>query len=252
MTDTHCHIHSADYPLDADVVLKRARDQGVDRFACIGTSLADSREAVAFAAERDDCWAAVAVHPHEAEGFGDEDKAGLLELLNSGNVNAIGECGLDYYYEHSPRSDQKAMLHWHLQQAVAYNLPLSFHIREAFDDFWQIYDQYDLPKPGVVHSFSAGRDELSQALERGLLIAINGIMTFSKDPEQLAALDALPLKSLVLETDAPFLTPAPKRGTINEPRYVNEVATFIAQRRDVSLAELEQITDANAQTLFGS
>jgi len=251
MTDTHCHIHSADYPLDADLVLKRARDVGVTRFACVGTSLADSREAVAFANERDDCWSAVAVHPHEAESFGDEEKTGIAELLDNGMVDAIGECGLDYYYEHSPRQDQKAMLRWHLEQAASYKLPLLFHIRDAFEDFWPIFDEYAFSKPAVVHSFSASPKELHQALDRGLYIALNGIMTFTNNDEQLAVLDEVPLKSLVLETDAPFLTPAPKRGTINEPRYVNEVATFIAQRREISLADLEQITDANAAKLFG-
>jgi len=250
MTDTHCHVHGADYQLDSDAALERARVCGVHTFVCVGTSVADSREAVAFASERSDCLASVAVHPHDAEGFGDEDKQALIELLETDQVAAIGECGLDYYYEHSPRVAQREMLRWHLQQAEQYQLPALFHIREAFDEFWPIFDEFELPRGGVVHSFSAGVTELQQALERDLYVALNGIMTFTRDEQQLAAVDALPLEMLVLETDAPFLTPMPYRGTINEPQYVCEVAQFIADRKGISYAELESITDANAQRLL--
>ena len=162
----------------------------------------------------------------------------------------IGECGLDYHYLHSPADTQQALLHWHLALAVEYGLPTLFHIRDAFDDFWQIYDQYQLPKAGVVHSFTAGVNELDQILERNLLVAFNGIITFSNDPKQLAALDRAPLESIVLETDAPYLTPKPFRGKINEPEHVYEVAEFVAKRKGVSLDRLEQITDANARRLL--
>jgi TatD DNase family protein len=170
---------------------------------------------------------------------------------------AIGEFGLDYYYENSSMEDQQKALRYQLELAASSNKPCVFHIRDsqkqggsAFDDFWPIFDEFTGIK-GVIHSFSAGEKELKECLKRGLYIGLNGIMTFSKDDKQLAAAKAVPLNRLLLETDAPFLTPAPKRGTINEPANVELVAEFLSRLRGESVAMLAEATTGNAHALFG-
>ena len=164
-------------------------------------------------------------------------------------VVAVGETGLDYYYEHSSREDQKKLLRFQLDLASEYDLPLIFHIREAFEDFWKIFDEYKNIK-GVVHSFSSGTEDLEQVLSRGLLVGLNGIMTFSKKAEQLDAARQVSLSSLLLETDAPFLTPVPFRGKIGEPKYVRVTAEFLAGLRGESLQEIADATTKNAHKLF--
>ncbi len=164
-------------------------------------------------------------------------------------VVAIGETGLDYYYSHAPKEDQRKLLRFQLAVATEHDLPLIFHVREAFTDFWQVLDDYPGVR-GVVHSFTAGRAELEQVLKRGLFIGLNGIVTFTKSEEQLATAKMVPLDRLLLETDAPFLTPVPYRGKICQPKYVVEIAKFLAELRHESLGELAQATTRNARTLF--
>jgi TatD DNase family protein len=136
-----------------------------------------------------------------------------------------------------------------LQTAVDNNLPVIFHVREAFDDFWPIFDSFPAIR-GVLHSFTDSIDNMQKALDRGLFIGVNGISTFTKDVSQLAMFDSIPLNSLVFETDAPFLTPTPLRGKVNEPAYVRLVAEFHAHRRGISLEDIAAVTTTNARTLF--
>lgn len=250
--DTHCHVHTAGYSLAPDEVIKRAADDGVDRLICVGTDADDSRRAVGFAQKYDHIRASVGLHPHDAK-LGEKPLAILRSLLqseeNRGKIVAIGECGLDYYYNHSPKAKQESAFRSQLKLAEEFNLPLIFHVREAFTDFWRILE--DFPKVrGVVHSFSATTIELDQVLNHDLHVGLNGIMTFSKNEQQLAAAKAAPLNRLLLETDAPFLTPSPQRGTVNEPRYVALVAAFLANLRQESLADIAAATTANALELF--
>jgi TatD DNase family protein len=170
-------------------------------------------------------------------------------LAGQSKVVAIGECGLDYFYNHSPAEAQKELLHFQLALAQEYKLPVIFHVRDAFDDFWPIFDQYKGLK-GVIHSFTADTAVLEQILARGLCIGINGIMTFTKNAAQLAAARAIPLDRLVLETDAPFLTPTPFRGTICEPKYVRVTAEFMSRLRNESLEDIATATTHNAAQLF--
>ncbi|HIA91992.1 TPA: TatD family deoxyribonuclease [Candidatus Saccharibacteria bacterium] len=248
MIDTHCHIHDTEFFENGTVVLDRAFQAGVQTVVCIGTTAKDSQEAAAFAAEHD-VWAAVAQHPHDADTFGDSEKESIRSLTDEDSVVAIGECGLDYYYNNSDKTAQEAALRWHLQLATETNLPLLFHIRSAFTEFWPIFDEYSGLR-GAIHSFSATKTELDQALARNLYIAFNGIMSFTKDDKQLAALKACPLDKMLLETDAPFLTPKPFRGKVNEPKYVVEVAQRIAEIRDESWEQIAQSTTNNAKRLL--
>jgi TatD DNase family protein len=243
--DTHCHIHESDYPLDRDEVILRATDAGVTKLLCVGTSIESSRQAIQFAHGSDTLLASIGVHPHDTkDGFAIDTLAG-----SSQNIVAVGEIGLDYYYTHSPREVQIKALKTQIVVALKYNLPIIFHVRDAFDDFWPIFDQY----PGIrgeLHSFTDTKENLDEALKRGLYIGVNGISTFTKDDAQQAMYDAIPLDRMLLETDAPFLTPNPFRGKVNEPAYVREIAEYHAKRRHISVDEIAKATTANAQTLF--
>lgn len=248
--DTHCHIHEPDFPLPTKDVLERANNAGVSKLMCVGTSVEDSKIAIKFAEKNNNIWVSAGVHPHAAKDLRSETS--LVEfalLIKNKKVKAIGECGLDYFYNHTSKEDQEYALRKQFELAVEYDLPMIFHVREAFDDFWKIYDDY--PKvAGVIHSFTATKKELSEALVRGLFIGLNGIMTFTKIKEQLDAATEVPLTKLVLETDAPFLTPNPLRGKINEPKNVVLVGDFLSQLRGEHLEQLAIQTTKNAEGLF--
>lgn len=249
--DTHCHIHFRDYPLDPKEVMAAAHKDGVKQLICVGCTLVDSEDGVKFAQAHDSAWAAIGLHPHEAKMYVEDDGAlqRFRSLATEKKVVAIGEIGLDYHYHHSSSDDQQQLLRFQLDLAVEHKLPVIFHIREAFDDFWHIFDTYQGIR-GVVHSFSAGPEELEQILARGLYVGLNGIMTFTKDARQLAAAKAVPLEKLLLETDAPFLTPKPFRGTICQPKHVRVTAEFLSSLRGESVEEIAKATTENAQKLF--
>lgn len=271
LVDTHCHIHEIQAEgnehdgvhqrwakagvTDAGVVADAARAAGVRQLLCVGTDVDDSALAVDFVRSRQDAWATIGIHPHEAKRYVGDDAAQrrFAALADHEKVVAVGECGLDFYYGHSPQADQESMLRFQIELALAHDLPMVFHVRDAFEAFWPIFDSYHATTPirGVVHSFTAGRDVLDQALQRGLYIGLNGIMTFTKDQEQLAAARAVPQERIVLETDAPFLTPAPHRGTICEPKHVRVTLEFLAALRDEDARQLASATTTNARHLFG-
>lgn len=244
LIDTHCHIHEADYPLTVDEVLRHARDAGVEKMICVGTNEQSSAAAVAFASKHDNVFAAVGVHPHDTK-----DGYEAIHELAGKEVVAIGEIGLDYFYTHSPREVQITALESQLQTALDYNLPVIFHVREAFEDFWPIFDNFRGIR-GVLHSFTDTQANLDAGLTRGLYVGVNGISTFTKDTAQQTLFKNLRLQKMVLETDAPFLTPMPKRGTVNEPAFVSYVAAHHATVRGISTEEIARVTTANASALF--
>ncbi|MFZ1301336.1 MAG: TatD family hydrolase [Candidatus Microsaccharimonas sp.] len=245
LIDTHCHIHEP-YELPINEVLERAAEAGVGEYICIGTSETSSQQAIDFANEHPEAYAVIGVHPHDTKD-GYEKIATLAGT--SDKIVAVGEIGLDYFYTHSPREMQIAALEAQIQVALAHDLPIIFHVREAFDDFWPIFDKYPTIR-GELHSFTDSSENLQKALDRGLYIGVNGISTFTKDEVQKATFDSIPLDRLLFETDAPFLTPAPFRGKVNEPAYVKLVAEYHANRRGLSLEEIAEATTANARTLF--
>lgn len=266
--DTHCHIHSAGYELavddptrvkwlmagkqDPDEMIESAKADGVTQLICVGTDHEDSERAATFVQDRDNCWASIGIHPHEAKRYAKtaQDKQSFALLAKRPKVVAIGEAGLDYYYSHSPKEEQQSILRFQLELAVKHSLPLIFHVREAFDDFWQILDDYDHVR-GVLHSFTDTESVLHEGLGRGLYIGLNGIMTFTKLDAQLEMAKAVPLDRLLLETDAPYLTPTPFRGTICEPKHVRVTAEFLTSLREDTLEQLASATTRNAKTLFG-
>ena len=250
LVDSHCHIHFRDYP-EPEAAYQAALAAGVGQMICVGTSLEDSRVAVDFAAAHDGVWASVGAHPHDGADFNATPQAAqiLNKLSKLPRVVAIGEIGLDYYHQNSPQADQQKSLRAQIRVGLDSRLPFIFHIREAFVDFWPIFDEYKISR-GVVHSFSAGPKELEQILSRGLYVGLNGIMTFTKDDQQLQAAELVPLNKLLLETDAPFLTPVPYRGQTCQPKHVLDTAKFLADLRGEDLQDLAAATTANAAELF--
>lgn len=253
LIDTHCHIHDEDYPINADQAIESAVNCGVQKMICIGTSVSNSKLALDFAANRQPIYVAIGVHPHESKG-GIE---GLEELIiankNLGKLVAIGEIGLDYHYDFSPRSVQADILRQQIKLAVKYDLPIIFHVRESYDDFWLIYDEFindGYKIKGVIHSFTDNEKNLNEALKRGLFIGVNGFSTFVKDEAQKRLFIDLPIEKLMLETDAPYLTPAPFRGRVNEPAFVNTIAEYLSLARNISVDKIETTTTANASKLF--
>lgn len=249
--DTHCHIQFADYQMDPMEAIKNAENMGVNRFMAVGCALPDSQQAVELASRHENVWASIGLHPHEGARYVHDHHAlqQFRDLADKPKVMAIGETGLDYYYENSPKEDQKKLLKFQLDLAVEHNLPLIFHVREAFSDFWPIFDEYK-GLAGVIHSFSSNTHDLEQIVSRGLYVGLNGIMTFTKDQNQLEAAKNVPLDNLLLETDAPFLTPVPFRGKIGEPKYVRTTAEFLADLRGETLEDIANATTANAKRLF--
>ena len=247
LVDTHCHIHESSYPLDVSQTLQNAAAAGVGKMICVGTGETSSREAVDFASTHDGIWASVGVHPHDTkDGY---DAVATLAASGNKSIVAVGEIGLDYFYTHSPRDVQIEALQSQIQTALRYDLPIIFHAREAFDDFWPIFDNFHGIR-GVLHSFTDTQANMEEGLKRGLFIGVNGISTFTKDVVQQQMFDAVPLERMVLETDAPFLTPKPFRGKVNEPAFVRNVAEYHAVRRGVSVDEIASLTTTNANALF--
>lgn len=268
LTDTHCHIQSIGRATEGetstrqqwqkaadrtpDQVVADARRAGVTRLICVGCELPDSRLAVEFVQERPACWASIGLHPHEAQHYAGQT-ARLQEfaaLADRPKVVAIGECGLDFYYSHSPKEAQLEVLRFQLELAQKRQLPVIFHVREAFDDFWPVFEQYPGLR-GVLHSFTDSAANLQRALDHGLHVGVNGIATFANDRKLLDVYQAVPLQSLLLETDAPFLTPVPYRGSINEPKHVETIADFLADLRGEDRDLLASTTTNNARELFG-
>ncbi len=255
--DTHCHIHEPDYP-KAALGLSQAQEADVVGCVCIGTDLKTSCQAVSFAEQNSafNVYAAVGIHPHEAGqnlSLAEQTYSSLADLAKSPRVVAIGEFGFDFFYNSREEAlnEQLSLAERHFQLAQELDLPIVLHLREGFEEFFDLIKKY--PNiTGVIHSFSADRKTLKRLLNlsNNFYIGLNGIMTFSKDAEQLAAAREVPLNRLVLETDAPFLTPPPHRGKINSIRNVRLVAEFLAELRGESLADLAKITTQNAQKLF--
>ena len=244
--DTHCHIHESDFPLPIQDVLDAAAVAGVQKMICVGTSEISSKQAIDFADTHPNVWASIGVHPHDTKD-GYEELKSLVKT--SEKIIAVGEIGLDYFYTHSPKEMQLQALEHQIQLALEYELPIIFHVREAFDDFWPMFDKYPAIR-GELHSFTDTKENLDKALARGLYIGVNGISTFTKDEAQKEMFDSIPLDRLLLETDAPFLTPHPFRGKVNEPAFVRNIAEYHATRRSISVEEIALATTANAEKLF--
>ena len=261
MIDTHCHLTYQGLHERVDEVIAKAADAGVDRMISVGTTPADAEKARALAARKPNVFFTAGLHPHYAERY--TDKTALLDALSEKLADpkcvAIGEMGLDRHYPDPPFDLQQRVFDWQLELAsekgdkYLFDGPIVIHNREATDDTLAILTASGIdPKRFVFHCFTGTADELDAILGFGAMVSLTGIVTFGSANDLAHASDRIPLGRLMIETDSPYLTPAPHRKVRpNEPCYVANVARFLAARRDLSLDEFTAAVDANAQRFFG-
>jgi TatD DNase family protein len=242
--DSHCHLQYEGIAADA---LAEADAAGVRRVICIGTDADESAKAIEVArANPGRVWATVGLHPHDASQGVD----GIVGLLDAPDVRAVGECGLDYHYDHSPREMQREAFAAQVALAHEKGLALVIHTREAWDDTFAILAAEGVPERTVFHCFTGGPDEARRALDTGARISFSGIVTFAKADDVREAAAVVPLDRVLVETDAPFLTPVPHRGTPNSPAFVPLVGAAVAQVRGIDVAEVEAATWAASEAVF--
>ncbi len=264
LTDSHAHLDFPQFSRDRAAVIGRARQAGVVAILNVGTDLASSRAAVALTHEHDFIYAAVGVHPHDAKTVTPALLDELRELARQPKVVAIGEIGLDYYRDLSPRPAQRWAFEQQLALAAERGLPVVVHSREAHDDVLAVLHEWvggwklEVGEPGaeeqrvgVLHSYSAGPERLEEVLALGFSIGISGPVTFANAGRLRAVAAAVPLERLLVETDCPYLTPEPHRGRRNEPAYVRYVAEAVARTRAAAPETIAQATTVNAARLFG-
>lgn len=252
LADSHCHLNYKGLVEEQQVVLERARARGVTAMLNIATRESEWDDVIATAVREPDVWATIGVHPHEADQHAHVDTARLVERARHRRVVGIGESGLDYHYDHSDRGRQQASFRAHIGAARDSGLPVVVHTRDAEDDTAAILaDEMGRGAfTGVIHCFTASDDFADKALALGLFISISGIVTFknARDLQETAA--RIPAERLLIETDAPFLAPAPHRGRTGEPAYVADTAAFLAKLRGEDVDELQGYTAANFHRLF--
>lgn len=244
LIDSHCHLHDQEWftPAQSEQFLEDAKQAGVDQVIVIGTDPGDSKNAQAFADARENVFYTYGIHPEYANNHPIDDVFAEKPNSSASKLVAIGEIGLDYHYEPFDRAAQIRLFECMLQLARNLNLPVSLHIREAFDDALPILDNFPDVK-GVVHSFTGSKKTLKQVLARDFYVGVNGLITYSTLPLP-------PLEKMLLETDAPFLTPVPFRGTINTPGYVRNIAAYLSEKLGVAEVNIAEQTTKNAQQLF--
>lgn len=252
IVDSHCHLDFPGLAEDEAGVIERARAAGVTHMVHIAARRAGWPVGIALAERRPEVFCAVGIHPHEAGKEGLEDPAPLIEFAAHPRVVAIGESGLDYFYDLSPRDRQVASFRTHIAAARATGLPLIVHTRDADDDTMTLLEA-EMGQgafTGVIHCYSSSRRLAERAAAIGLYLGIGGILTFKKSDELRATVRAMPLDRLLLETDSPYLAPVPMRGRTNEPAYTAHVAKALALTLDRPVAEIEAATTANFRRLF--
>ena len=252
LVDSHCHLEYKGLVEDQAAVLARARAAGVGAFLNISTRQSEWDQVVATAAREPDVFASVGIHPHEADAHQDLGRQALLAATQHPRVIAIGETGLDYYYDKSDRAAQKRLFRMHIDVARETQLPLIIHTRDAEDDTHAILaeEMRTGAYPALIHCFTASADFAEKVLALGLTISLSGIVTFknAKDLQEVARI--IPEDRLLVETDSPFLAPVPHRGRVCEPAYVADTAAFVAGLRGTNVERLKSQTTANFFNLF--
>ena len=258
-TDTHCHLDDDRYRGDGDGdsrrelggtngVLDRAREAGVSRFINVGCDRDSSLRAIDIANANVDVWASVGLHPHEAVHGVDS----IRDLFDSPRVVAVGEAGLDYFYDHSPRETQHVAFARQIELANDLDLPLIIPTRDAWDDTFSVLAEVGVPSSVVFHCFTGGPTEARRCLDIGARLSFSGIVTFKTAVDVADAARICPLDRILVETDSPYLAPVPHRGRVNQPSNVAVVGTFIADMRSIAVDEFARITTENACIAFPS
>ncbi|MCR4819244.1 MAG: TatD family hydrolase [Fretibacterium sp.] len=252
LIDSHCHPNSEELRENAQEIMDRAWNTGVGRFLIVGCDLEDSREAVTMARrfEGYGAYAAVGIHPHEAARYGETLPQALLDLAGDERVVALGEMGLDYYYDHSPREVQRKFFALQLEWAARADLPVVLHIRDAMPDALAILRDFAGRVPMLFHCYGGGLEYLDEVLGMGGLCALGGAVTWNRSDELRDVAARLPADRILLETDCPYMAPVPFRGKTNEPAWVSRVYETVAKVRSVSVGELAAQIERNAASFF--
>jgi TatD DNase family protein len=252
--DNHCHLGldgRDGEATDVATVLDAAHRRGVVAMITVGTDATSSSACLELARRHDAVWATAGLHPHDAVQGTEALREVLAEAAGTPELVAIGECGLDYHYDHSPRERQRRVFAEQVALAHEMDLPLVIHTRAAWDDTFDVLDDATVPRRTVFHCFTGGPREAERCLERGALLSISGIVTFPSAQDVRDAVRATPLSSLMVETDAPFLTPVPHRGRPNEPGHVGLVGSAVAAQLELDVADVAEATTATASAFYG-
>ena len=249
ITDSHCHLYWKNFDDDRDEVIARARAAGVKRMIVVGCDVESSQMAFELAASELDLYPTAGIHPHDACGATEDARATIEALCARPECVAVGETGLDFFRDHSSRSDQIESFHWQLDLARRLELPVIVHSRDAHEETARILSAYGEVR-GVMHCYTMGSEELTPYLAAGMYISFSGVVTYPKNDANRLAAAAVPLDRILIETDCPYLAPQPMRGKRNEPAFVTEVLRTIAEVRKMSAEELAEATHANTRRLF--
>lgn len=250
MIDSHCHLAASQFAQDVDAVIARAVAAGVTHMVCIGDTIEESERGLQLAKKNEHIFCTVGMHPHHAKDVVEGTYEKLRTLaVSSKRVRGIGEVGLDYHYDFSPRDSQQAVFRQQLTIANELDLPVVVHCREAVEDVWNIIDELK-PKTMVVHCCTETWEDVERFVQRGYMLSFTGIATYPKSDDIRNTIKHCPLDQLMIETDAPFLAPVPYRGKRNEPAFVVEVAKCIAEIKGLSLQEVDEATTKNAVEFF--
>ncbi len=244
-TDSHCHLYDT-RGVPTDEVVAAARAAGVTTMINVGCDAATIEQAIAVAATHDGIFATAGLHPHEAKNGVDS----ILGFLDDPNIVAIGECGLDYYYDHSPRAAQREAFAAQIQLANERSLPLVIHTRDAWPETFDILDAEGVPQITIFHCFTGGPDEARRCIERNAYLSFSGIVTFKTATDLHEAARQCPIGRMLAETDSPYLAPVPHRGRPNQPAYVVHVVAALAELRGAALDEVRAATVENACLAF--
>ena len=251
--DSHCHLTDEQFAQDRQAILERARAVGVTQCIIIGANgdFSHNKRAIALAQESPGLFAVIGVHPHDAKSITDETYHQLRQLAQQTRVVGLGETGLDFYYDNSPREDQRRHFRSFIRLALELQLPLSMHVRNAYTEAAQILgEEGGKTLRGVIHCFTGGVEDARTLLDLGLFLSFSGIVTFKSAHALREVVEIVPLDRLMIETDCPLLAPAPYRGKRNEPAYVVEVAKTLATVKKIPLAQLAAATWENTTMLF--
>jgi TatD DNase family protein len=252
LVDSHCHLDDEKFDADRDATIARARAAGVERMMAIGTGDGppDLEAALRLARDHEFIYASIGVHPHDAAKATPETFDRLAELALEPKVLAIGEIGLDYHYDFSPRDVQRRVFAQQLKLAAQARKPIVIHTREAWDDTLDVIREHGLPFGGIMHCFTGGLNAADQALELGFHLSFGGILTFPKADDIRQAAARTPEDRLLIETDSPYLAPVPYRGKRNEPAFLAETARRLAELRGVAPEVIAHVTTRNFDRLF--
>lgn len=253
LIDSHAHIQGKEYAGEAATVIERARAAGVEKIIAVGGAgdISSNGEAIALAESFSQVYATIGMHPHDAKTVGAEAMKTLKGLAGNTKVVAVGETGLDFYYDHSPRDIQRSVFSQFIRMALETGLPIIVHERDAAREASELLRQDGAGKlRGVIHCFTGSYDAARAYLDLGFYLSFAGIITFKNADSLREVVRKIPLNRVLVETDSPYLTPVPYRGKRNEPAYVRLVADTVANLRSMSLEDVARVTTENAQSLF--